>query len=183
MSFNQTLTLRQPLFRKPLWAGLQQATLLVEDAEASLAREHQNLVVRVTGAYLEVLLASDQLEVVLAQRRATETQLDAARKAVAAGAGTRTDVYEAVARLDLVLAQELEAREQLVSLTVVGVAVVETRMTRLVLVRLAVRVRLLLTTRLLSLWMQQRLQHLQARLRLPQVRCLALALQLQFNPT
>jgi outer membrane protein, protease secretion system len=110
-SFNQTLQLRQPLFRKPLFAGLEQAAFVVEDAEATLERENQNLGVRVTGAYLEALLAQDQLDLVLKQREVTTTQLDAARKALAAGSGTRTDIDEAQARLDMNVAQELEARQ------------------------------------------------------------------------
>lgn len=112
-SFNQTLQLRQPLFRKPLWAGLEQAGHLVQDADATFERELQNLGVRVTGAYLEALLAQDQLDLVLSQQTFTLTQLDAARKAFAAGSGTRTDIDEAQARLDLNRAQELEARQNL----------------------------------------------------------------------
>ncbi len=112
-SFNQTLQLRQPLFRKPLWDGLAQAGHLVQDADATLERELQNLGVRVTGAYLEALLAQDQLELVLKQQAFTLIQLDAARKALAAGSGIRTDIDEAQARLDLNRAQELEARQHL----------------------------------------------------------------------
>jgi outer membrane protein, protease secretion system len=112
-SFNQTLQLRQPLFRMPLWAGLEQAGHIVQDADATLERELKNLGVRVTGAYLEVLLAQDQLELVLSQQAFVQTQLDAARKALAAGSGTRTDIDEAQARLDLNRAEELEARQQL----------------------------------------------------------------------
>lgn len=112
-SFNQTLQLRQPLFRMPLWAGLEQAGHIVQDADATLERELKNLGVRVTGAYLEVLLAQDQLELVLSQQAFVQTQLDAARKAFAAGSGTRTDIDEAQARLDLNRAEELEARQQL----------------------------------------------------------------------
>ncbi len=112
-SFNQTLQLRQPLLRKPLWDGLEQAGYLVQDADATFERELQNLGVRVAGAYLEALLAHDQLELVLSQQTFTLTQLDAARKALAAGSGTRTDIDEAQARLDLNRAQELEARQHL----------------------------------------------------------------------
>lgn len=112
-SFNQTLQLRQPLFRKPLWAGLEQAGYIVQDADASFERELQNLGVRVAGSYLEALLAHDQLELVLSQQAFTLTQLDAAHKALAAGSGTRTDIDEAQARLDLNRAQELEARQHL----------------------------------------------------------------------
>ena len=110
-SFNQTLQLRQALFRKPLWDGLQQADYMVQDAEAGLERELQNLGVRVASAYLEALLAQDQLELVLTQQAFIVTQLDAARKALAAGSGIRTDIDDAQARLDMNRAQELEARQ------------------------------------------------------------------------
>ena len=62
-------------------------------------------------AYFDALLASDQLALVGAQKKNYATQLDAARKGFAAGSGTRTDVDEAQARVDLTLAQELEAQQ------------------------------------------------------------------------
>lgn len=110
-SSNKTLTLRQPVFRKQLMAQYRQATAQVEDAEAALALEEQNLAVRVSGAYFEAMLTHDQLALVLAQQKAYTEQLDAARKTFAAGSGTRTDVDEAQARLDMNLAQEIEARQ------------------------------------------------------------------------
>lgn len=113
VSSNQTLTVRQPLYRKPLLASREQARSVVEDVDATLDQELQNLAVRVSLAYLEALLAQDQLELVLAQEEATTIQLDAARKALAAGSGTRTDIDEAQARLDMALAQALEARQNL----------------------------------------------------------------------
>ncbi|NUP87379.1 MAG: TolC family outer membrane protein, partial [Burkholderiaceae bacterium] len=102
---------RQPLFRMPLFAGLRQAGYLVDDAEATLERELQELGSRVTGAYMEALLAQDALELVLKQKALTTTQLDAARKSLAAGFGTRTDIDEAQARLDMNIAEELSARQ------------------------------------------------------------------------
>lgn len=110
-SNNKTLTLRQPVFRKQLLAQYRQATAQVEDAEAALAVEEQNLAVRVSGAYFEAMLTHDQLALVLAQQKAYTEQLDAARKTYAAGSGTRTDVDEAQARFDMNLAQEIEARQ------------------------------------------------------------------------
>jgi outer membrane protein/protease secretion system outer membrane protein len=68
-------------------------------------------VVRVGEAYFEALLAEDQLALILSQKTTYTTQLDAARKSLAAGSGTRTDVDEAQARLDMTTAQELEARQ------------------------------------------------------------------------
>lgn len=112
-SSSRALTIRQPLYRPFNFADYQQAKAQVEDANANLDKELQNVAVRVSGAYLEGLLAQDQLALVLAQKEAYTTQLDAARKRFAAGAGVRTDIDEAQARVDLTLAQELEARQNL----------------------------------------------------------------------
>jgi protease secretion system outer membrane protein len=110
-SSSQSLTLRQPLFRPQLTAQYRQAKAQVDDADATLLQEEQNLVVRVGGAYFEAMLTHDQLALILAQQTAYTTQLDAARKTFAAGSGTRTDIDEAQALLDMSKAQEIEARQ------------------------------------------------------------------------
>ena len=110
-SYNDTLNIRQPLYRKYQWAHYQQAQAQVEDVNAVLDVELQNLAVRVAGVYFEALLAQDQLNLVQTQRVAYGTQLDASRKLLAAGSGTRTDIDEAQARLDMNTALELEARQ------------------------------------------------------------------------
>lgn len=110
-SSNAALTLRQPLFRKYQMADYRQAQAQVDEANATLEREIQNVSVRVSGAYFEALLTAEQLALVLAQKTAYTSQLDAAKKRFAAGAGTRTDIDEAQAVLDLNVAQELEARQ------------------------------------------------------------------------
>ncbi len=110
-SGNQALQVRQPLYRPYLTAQVRQAEAQVAGAEAELATDEQTLVVRVGEAYFEALLSREQLALVLAQKQSYGTQLDAARKALAAGTGTRTDIDDAQARLDLTVAQELEARQ------------------------------------------------------------------------
>ena len=110
-SSNQTLTLRQPLFRPQLMAQYRQAQAQVDDADAVLQLEEQNLAVRVSSAYFEAMLTHDQLALVLAQQVAYTTQLDAARKTFEAGSGTRTDIDEAQSRLDMNQALEIEARQ------------------------------------------------------------------------
>jgi protease secretion system outer membrane protein len=110
-SGNQALTLRQPVFRTAIMAQMRQAESMVQDVEAILAQDEQNLVVRVCGAYFEAVLTDEQLALVMSQKLAYTTQLDAARKAIAAGSGTRTDVDDAQARLDMTIAQEIEARQ------------------------------------------------------------------------
>ncbi len=106
------LTLRQPLYRPMEQANLRQAQALVDETEAVLEADVQQLAVRVGEAYFELLLADEQIALVQSQQTVFSTQLDAAAKAYAAGAGTRTDVDEVRARLDLATAEALQARQQ-----------------------------------------------------------------------
>lgn len=110
-SDNRSVQLRQPLINMQRWLQFQQAKFIVEEAEANLDRDLQNLVVRVAGAYFETLLADEQLELVLAQKTLYTALVDAAKKGLAAGSGTRTDVDDAQSRLDMAVAMELEARQ------------------------------------------------------------------------
>lgn len=110
-SSSRALVIRQPVFRPFQRADYRQAQAQVDDANAVLDKELQSVAVRVSSAYLDALLAQDQLALVMAQKNAYTTQLDASRRRLAAGAGVRTDIDEAQARLDMALAQELEARQ------------------------------------------------------------------------
>jgi outer membrane protein/protease secretion system outer membrane protein len=110
-SDNRTVQLRQPLMNMQRWLQFQQAKSMVEESEANLDRDLQNLVVRVSGAYFETLMADEQLELVQAQIKTYTALVDASQKGLAAGSGTRTDVDDAKARLDMAKAQELEARQ------------------------------------------------------------------------
>ena len=110
-SDSRAVQLRQPLMNMQRWLQFEQAKSLVEESEATLDRDLQNLVVRVAGAYFEYLMADEQLELVLAQKKMYTALVDAAKKGLAAGSGTRTDIDDAQARLDMASAQELEARQ------------------------------------------------------------------------
>lgn len=110
-SFGNSISLRQPLFSLQRYFQYEQAKDQVADAEATHQRDLQELIVRVGGAYMEVLLTEDQLKLVLAQKQQYTALLDASQKALKAGTGTRTDIDDAQARLDMSLAAELEARQ------------------------------------------------------------------------
>ena len=110
-SDNRAVQLRQPLMNMQRWLQFEQAKSMVNEAEATLDREYQNLVVRVAGAYFEALMADEQLDLVLAQKATYTALVDAAKKGLAAGSGTRTDIDDAQSRLDMASAQELEARQ------------------------------------------------------------------------
>ena len=110
-SDNKSVQLRQPLVNMQRWLQFEQAKSMVAETEATLDRDLQNLVVRVAGAYFEYLMSDEQLELVLAQKKMYTSLVDAAKKGIVAGSGTRTDIDDAQARLDMASAQELEARQ------------------------------------------------------------------------
>ena len=111
VSSGKTLTMRMPLYNAQRYFEFEQAKDVVEDAQATYERGVQDLMVRVGGAYMEALLNQEQLNLVLSQKTSVSTLLDAATKALTSGQGTRTDIDDARARLDMVLANELEARQ------------------------------------------------------------------------
>ena len=111
VSEGKTLTVRVPIYNAQRYFQFEQAKDVVDDAQATYDRSLQDLVVRVGGAYMEALLNQEQLNLVLSQKTSVLTLLDAATKALASGQGTRTDIDDARARLDMVLANELEARQ------------------------------------------------------------------------
>jgi len=110
-SASTTLSLRQPLYRKYNFALYEQAKSQEQNADAVLDKDRQDLLIRLSGAYFEALLAQEQLTLMLAQRDAFAAQLQSAKRAFAVGIGTRTDIDDAQARYDMSGAQELEARQ------------------------------------------------------------------------
>jgi len=81
--------------------------------ELALATARQDLMVRVSSVYFDVLAARDSLEFVRAQKTAVGEQLAAAKRNFEVGTSTITDTREAQARFDLVIAQEIAAQNDL----------------------------------------------------------------------
>ncbi|MDP3886522.1 TolC family outer membrane protein, partial [Hydrogenophaga sp.] len=73
----------------------------------------QDLIVRVSQVYFDVLASNDSLNFVKAQKSAVSEQLASAKRNFEVGTATITDTREAQARFDLVLAQEIAAENDL----------------------------------------------------------------------
>ena len=110
---NATLSASQPLYRPANWATYEQAFKQVEQAKAQLDTAEQDLVVRTSQAYFDVLAALDTLAFVRAQKAAVAEQLASAKRNFEVGTSTITDTREAQARYDLVVAQEISAENDL----------------------------------------------------------------------
>ena len=110
---NAALTASQPLYRPANWATYEQAFKQVDQAKAQLDTAEQDLVVRTSQAYFDVLAALDTLTFVRAQKAAVAEQLASAKRNFEVGTSTITDTREAQARYDLVIAQEISAENDL----------------------------------------------------------------------
>ena len=112
-SQNATLTASQPLYRPANWAGYEQGLKQADLAKAVLDAAEQDLIVRTSQAYFDVLAAQDTLAFIKAQKTAVAEQLAAAKRNFEVGTSTITDTREAQARFDLVTAQEIAADNEL----------------------------------------------------------------------
>ncbi|MBE7941738.1 MULTISPECIES: TolC family outer membrane protein [Ramlibacter] len=112
-SQNATLSAVQPLYRPANLAAYRQGERQAEVAQSQLTAATQDLIVRVSQAYFDVLAAQDTLTFVRAQKAATSEQLASAKRNFEVGTATITDTREAQARFDLVVAQEIAAENDL----------------------------------------------------------------------
>jgi outer membrane protein len=103
----------QPLYRPQNNIVLEQARIQVAQAGKQLSAAEQELMLRVSQAYFDVLLARAELQTIRAQKTAVAEQLEQAKRNFVVGIATITDSREAQARYDLVLAQELVAENAL----------------------------------------------------------------------
>ena len=95
-----SVTLSQPIFRVQNWIAIDQAHQQVLQAEASLASAGQDLVLRVSQAYFDVLLAQDNVALSESQKTAISEQLAQAKRNFEVGTATIVDTLDAQARYD-----------------------------------------------------------------------------------
>ena len=112
-SQSATVSASQPLYRPANRASYAQGMKQVDLAQAQLAAADQDLIVRVSQTYFDVLAAIDNLTFVKAQKAAVGEQLASAKRNFEVGTATITDTREAQARFDLGTAQEIAAENDL----------------------------------------------------------------------
>ena len=107
------IQLRQPLINFDAYARYRQGIAQSGESAARFESSKDEVAVRVVSAYVDVLYARDQLNLVQAQRDAFSEQMKVNKRLFEKGEGTRTDMLETQARLDLGEAQVLEAQDNL----------------------------------------------------------------------
>ena len=120
------LILTQPLFRGGLTtAETRRAENLVRADRARLVEAEQNVLLRVTSAYMNVLRDQEVLNLAINNEQRLRRQLQAARDRFEVGEVTRTDVAQAEARVSNAVAERVRSQSDLITsraayLTVTG---------------------------------------------------------------
>jgi protease secretion system outer membrane protein len=113
ISRSSSISLRQPLLNLEAIARYRQGKVQADASEAQFKTRGGEVVLRVAGAYLDALLASDALALSQAQRDMYAEQAKVNARLFEKGEGTRTDMLETTAKLDQAEAQVLEAQDAL----------------------------------------------------------------------
>lgn len=110
-SNNSYFQITQALFNMQAVAQFRQGTAQANLAQARLAYNTQDLLIRVLQAYTDLLFARDQHSYYVAQRDAYKEQMQVNIRRFEKGEGTITDTLETKASYEMADAQVIEARD------------------------------------------------------------------------
>ncbi|NQZ24041.1 MAG: outer membrane channel protein TolC [Colwellia sp.] len=97
------------LYHHSSWLRLDNAKKSAHRSDVSYQSVKQDLIVRVTGAYFDVLSAKDDLDFAKAEKAAIERQLEQTKQRYSVGLTAVTDVHEAQAQYDNAVTSEIRA--------------------------------------------------------------------------
>jgi outer membrane protein len=103
------LTLSMDLYKHSSWLRLDNAKKSAHQSDVSYQAAKQDLIVRVTTAYFDVLSAKDDLDFAKAEKAAIERQLEQTKQRYSVGLTAVTDVHEAQAQYDNAVTSEIRA--------------------------------------------------------------------------
>lgn len=108
-----SLTLNQSLYKHETWAGYEQVKQSLETSKYVMQSAEQDLILRVTEAYFNVLLAQQDLQLFKAKEKADKTQLERAKASSEVGLASRVDVLQAKSSYDLSKSDRLTGENSL----------------------------------------------------------------------
>ena len=106
--FNAGVSVGQSIFNRTSWANLDVAQLKAREADAVYAATQQGVILNVAQAYFNVLKAMDDLKFVEAEKKAVGRQLEQTKQRFEVGLSAITDVHDAQAQYDAVLASVIQ---------------------------------------------------------------------------
>jgi protease secretion system outer membrane protein len=115
ISRSAVVQLRQPILNLDGIARYRQGKVIAEQGEAAYASSTDEVTVRVASAYMDVLFADDQVALSKVSRDMYLETAHVNQRLFDKGEGTKTDMLETQARLDLAEAQLSEAQDNAVA--------------------------------------------------------------------
>ena len=109
------ISARQPLFRPEAWQRYQQAKSSSNLNEAKLQSDQQDLILKVTEVYLNVLRAEATVDALKAEERALDRQNTMMTERFKAGLIAKTDVTEALAQYQNARANRISGEISVIS--------------------------------------------------------------------
>jgi outer membrane protein len=113
VSYDYSINLTQPVYHYDRFLQFQQTDDRIRQAQLDVDAARQDLMVRISDRYFNVLAAQDNLEFAGAEKNALARQLDQTQQRFNVGLIAITDVQEAKAGYDQSVAQEIDAQRQL----------------------------------------------------------------------
>jgi len=102
--------LEMQLYQHSTWLQLDNAKKLAHQSDVAYQVAKQDLIVRVTQAYFNVLSAKDDVEFAIAEKLAINRQLEQTKQKFNVGLTDITDVHEAQAQYDNAVTSEIRAK-------------------------------------------------------------------------
>jgi len=115
ISRSSAVQLRQPILNLDGIARYRQGKVQAEQGLAAYAAAGDEVAVRVASAYMDTLFAEDQLALSQVSRDMYKEQMHVNERLFQKGEGTKTDMLETQARLDVAEAQVTEAQDNVVA--------------------------------------------------------------------
>ncbi|MEE4140298.1 TolC family protein [Pseudomonas viridiflava] len=108
-----SLNITQYLYNKSAWESYQKAKSMTMQKSLQADDAQAEATVDLAKRYFAALSADDELDLIMAERRATQKSLDRVNAMYEKKMAVITDLLDLKARVDLLAAQEVEARNQI----------------------------------------------------------------------
>ena len=112
-SHNYAIGLVQPVYNRRSQVQQRVADAVVGQSDVDFQNSQNQLILRISQGYFGVLAALDNLTYATAEKNAFARQLEQANRRFEVGLATITDVYDAQARFDAAVSQEIDAINRL----------------------------------------------------------------------
>lgn len=108
-----SLTLNQSIYQHEIWARVDQSELALNASQLALKTAEQDLILKVTEAYFNVLLAQQTLKLFQSREESDRLQLESATASAEVGLASQVDVLQAKSNFDISKSNRINAENSL----------------------------------------------------------------------